>query len=632
MTPNAFLAGESTTITVEGGGFFFNPDSSTPTKFPNGSYHPLCGGIRQRPSSIDFIQFYCIFGISVDQTDLVKNLRGLYVDQSTILCDTPIDVFLSDNNQLSLRIQFEDTTMITPENSLTLHLVDNNVRKLSVLSASLNSNLVGQETEIYFDLENFDSFDYLSCIVHGFSQCSQTYSDFYVISAVFIHSGKLMCLIPPAQNPCQVTISISINGKMVGIIPTENFPFSFFYPQPVVVESRVQENLAAIIIQFENAIFLTEAISLGCLAMFDNDTINELGTSQCDFIRGHSRLLITLSTDATIRHNSLLRWKPNSIFTLSQTNSYPLSTPTRLQLPSPLHTPVPIILGPNTIPNSGSASFSAQFSYPTGYKPFQFIWDILPSSVEFDFVSASRKLAQLPVTTEELVLDSNDFTIGVEYKIILCVINSFGIKSESTEKVITKNNSPTHAITLISNPITNFVSTQQIFFSVQLRYPTGNGEFTFKWNIEQILPSNAMVSLSLSDFVSNSSSILIPPNYLTPEFSYVISIEVNFDSSSLTRQEVIFVDSPAPIAIIESGSREVGRNQMLVLDAQSSVLMDLTPGVSQQIVWECFEFGTLIPCKDSSQGITDVLDFSSSSLTQEFESNQLGELNICVKY
>ena len=567
-----------------------------------------------------FVQVSCIF---TNNADKEINLGvETYHDQSRILCKTPVEFISGD---FYLLIQFEDVLNNvdiprTPLNtSVPLRFFDNSIHQLSVVSASLDAKLFGVKTELFFDLVNFESFPHLSCIIHLFSSCGLGYTNDYVIPAMFIHSGMLMCIIPPAQNPCQTSISVSINDQIAGIISARNFPFSFLSPEPLVLQSRLQENLASILIQFDQALFLTTDISNGCSALFDSSTLSELGSSQCYFIGdSNTYILIQLATDALLSHDSLLTWKPNSIYGISQTNTFPLSTPTALQLPNPINNPISVILGPRRIPLTGSTYFTAHLSYPSGYKTFVFIWDIRPSNLDFDFSTASRKLSQLDSSSVSIELDSNDFETGGEYTLILSVINSFGISSKTNEFVFMKNTNSTFPITLVSNPVDLFYSGDTIYFYVLLDYAVGSiGEYSllYQWRINQILSSGERVAMDLID--NYSSSLLIPGDFLQANFNYEVSITVNFVGfSSETVSKNIFVEYPSPVSLIEAGSRQISSSQELILDASTSVKhRDL-------FIWECFFTSTMLPCTDTS---SNVVILNTSSLIQNISPNTFGK-------
>ena len=626
LTPTVSLTGTSSYIQAEGAGFFFKPDATSPSTHANGSYLPLCGGIRQYPNSDLFVPVYCIF---TNNEDKEINLRvETYYDQSSILCKTPDEVISGD---FYLFIQFEDILNNidiprTPLNtSVPLRFFDNSEHQLSVVSASLDANLVGVETELFFDLVNFEYFPQLSCIIHSFSSCDSTFNDDHVISALFIHSGKLMCVLPPVQNECQITLSISINNQIAGIIPTRNIPFAFLNPEPLVLQSRLQANLASILLQFDQSLFLRNDISNGCSALFDSSTLIELGSSQCYFIgNSNSYILIELSTDALLTHDSLLTWKPNSVYGTSQTYTFPLSTPTALQLPKVINNPVSIILGTTKLPLSGSTYFTAHLSYTSGYKPFVFNWDIRPANLDFDLSTASMKLSQLALSSDTVVLDSNDFETGGEYTLILSVMNSFGISSLTNEFVFTKSTDSTHSVIVVSNPVDLFYSAESIYLYALLDYPTesiGAYTFEYEWRVDQILLSGEKVSVDLTtDTEIYSSSLLIPADFLQPNFNYEIHVTVNsVGISNETVFKTIFVNFPLPISIIEAGNRQISSSKELIIDASNSIQHN------DLFTWECFDLSTDLPSTDSTGGVASVIMLNTSSLVQNISPNILGE-------
>ena len=626
ITPTVSLTGASTYITVEGAGFFFKPDTLTPSTYSNGTYLPLCGGIRQYPNLDIYVQVSCIF---TNNDDKEINLRAeTYYDQSRILCRTPVELISGD---FYLLIQFEDilNNVIIPRTplntSVPLRFFDNRIYQLSVVSASLDASLLGVETEIIFDLVNFEYFPKLSCILHSFSLCGSSFNDDYIISALFIHSGMLKCIIPPAQNTCQISISVSINDQIAGIISTRNIPFAFLNPEPLVLQSRLQENLNSILLQFDQALFLTTDISNGCSALFDESTLIELGTSQCYFIgESNSYFLIQLSTSALLTRESLLIWKPNSVYGISQTSTFPLSTPTALQLPNPINNPISIILGPAKIPLTGSTYFTAHLSYPSGYKPFVFNWDIRPSNLAFDLSTVSMKLSQLTPSSDRIVLDSIDFESGEEYTLILSATNSFGISSKTNEFVFMKSTASTYPLIIASNPVDSFHSGDFMFFYVLLDYPIdsiGEYSFDFEWRVGQILLSGENIPIDLSSALDiYSSSLLIPANFLQANFNYEISVFVNFVGiSNETVYKNIFVDYQPPISLIESGNRQISSSQELVIDASNSIQHN---GL---FTWECFDLSTTLPCTNYTIGITSVIILNTSSLIQNLHPNTLGE-------
>ena len=625
LTPTFVLSGEETYITVDGAGFFFKPDPLSPTQHTDGSYLPLCGGIRQYPDMDLFVEVSCIF---FDNEAREVNLPAVtYTDQSSIICKTPADSITGDFYVL---IQFEDilnnaAQPRTPINtSIPLNFFDNNVFQLSVVSASSSSSLIGVEVDLFFDVINFEYFPELSCIIIGFSSCGATYTDTYVVDALFIHSGKIMCTIPAAEYPCQVSISVSINDQTAGIIPQRDFPFTFLHPQPVVIQSRLQQNLDSILIQFDQSLFTTTDISNGCSALFHVTTLSLLGNSLCSFIgTSNEYILIQLSTDAVLSFDSELVWKENSIYAISETNSFPLSTPTNIQLTSSIRNPIAVISGPESVPFSGSTYFSAKLSYNCGYKPFLYSWDIRASNLDIDLSEVSRKLSQLDPSSDILVLDSSDLTAGEFYTLILSVTNSFGISSEISEKVFVKNLFSTYPIILLSHPVDIFYSDQEAYFYVILDYPIGDVDrfsFVYNWKIEQVLVSNEKVGINLNSLISNANALFLPSDYLQANSNYQISVSVSFIELSRveTVSKEIFVDAPSPVSIISGGNRQIGFNQDLQIDASNSIqhtgLFD----------WECFDTFTMLPCTNSATGLTGVLELNTSSLVQDIEQNSLG--------
>ncbi|KAI6659270.1 Protocadherin Fat 4-like [Oopsacas minuta] len=620
--PTSILSGEQTYVIVDGAGLFFKPDPLSPSTYDNGSYLPLCGGIRQYPGLDIFVPVSCIFS---DNDAKEYNLAvEFYINQSRIVCKTPSEVLMGDYFVL---IQFEDILnnipiLRTPINtSLPLRFFDNSVHQLSVVAASLSENSIGIETELFFDVISFESFPQLSCIINSFDSCGDIYSNPYIVSALFIHSGKIMCIIPPADYPCQVSISISINNQIAGIILQRDFPFSFFNPEPVVIQCKLEENLNSILIQFDHPLYVTD-VSNGCSALFDSSTLTELASSLCYFIgTSNEYILIQLSTDAMLTYSSELIWKEDSIYAISQTNSFPLTTPTKIQLPDSIQNPMAIILGPEILPLTGSTYFTAHLSYPCGYKPFIYVWDIRASSLDFDISDASLKLSELDSTADTLVLDSSDIITGEDYTLILSIINSFGISSQ-VEKLLTKSIHITSPVILASNPVDKFNSVQDIHLYVLVDYPSndiGGYSLAYVWKLEQILPSNEAIRIDLNDLISNSGTLLLPSGFLEPNFNYVVSVTVSFIelSGSETVSKDIFVETQSPISIIEGGNRQIGFNQVLMLDATNSIqhygLYD----------WECFNTDTMLPCTHAINGITSVVELNTSSLIQEIQPNTL---------
>ena len=572
-----------------------------------------------------FVQVSCIF---FDNVAREINLPAvMYTDQSNIICRTPAEPIAGDFYML---IQFEDILNNAPQprtpinTSIPLSFIDNSVFKLSVESTSSSTGLVGVETDLFFDVVNFEYFPELSCIIIGFSSCGVTYADTYVLNAMFIHSGKIMCTIPAAEYPCQVSISVSINDQSAGSIPQRDFLFTFLHPQPVVIQSRLQQNLDSILIRFDQPLFTTTDISIGCSALFHTTTVSLLGNSLCSFTdTSNEYILIQLSTDAMLNSDSELVWKDNTIYAISEANSFPLSTPTSIQLTASIHNPIAVISGPESIPFSGSTYFSAKLSYNCGNKPFIFSWDIRAFDLDIDLSEASRKLSQLDSSSDILVLDSSDFTAGESYTLILSVTNSFGVSSEIAEKVFVKNLFPTYPITLVSYPVDIFYSDQELYFYVLLDYPISDVDrysFVYSWNVEQILVSKEKIGINLNTLISKSSALLLPSDYLQANYNYQISVSIRF--IELSREETvskeIFVNTPSPISIISGGNRQIGFNQLLRIDASNSIqhtgLFD----------WECFDTFTMLPCTNAANGITSVIGLDTSSLVQTIQQNSLG--------
>ena len=572
-----------------------------------------------------FVQVSCIF---FDNVAREINLPAvMYTDQSNIICRTPVEPIAGDFYVL---IQFEDILNNAPQprtpinTSIPLSFIDNSVFKLSVESASSSTGLVGVETDLFFDVVNFEYFPELSCIIIGFSSCGVTYADTYVLNAMFIHSGKIMCTIPAAEYPCQVSISVSINDQSAGSIPQRDFLFTFLHPQPVVIQSRLQQNLDSILIRFDQPLFATTDISNGCSALFHTTTLSLLGNSLCSFTdTSNEYILIQLSTDAMLNSDSELVWKDNTIYAISEANSFLLSTPTSIQLTASIHNPIAVISGPESIPFSGSTYFSAKLSYNCGYKPFIFSWDIRASDLDIDLSEASRKLSQLDSSSDILVLDSSDFTAGEYYTLILSVTNSFGVSSEIAEKLFVKNLFPTYPITLVSYPVDIFYSDQELYFYVLIDYPISDVDrysFVYSWNVEQVLVSKEKIGINLNTLISDSSALLLPSDYLQANYNYQISVSIRF--IELSREETvskeIFVNTPSPISIISGGNRQIGFNQVLRIDASNSIqhtgLFD----------WECFDTFTMLPCTNAANGITSVIGLDTSSLIQTIQQNSLG--------
>ena len=572
-----------------------------------------------------FVQVSCIF---FDNTAKEINLPAVtYTDQSKIICRTPEESITGDFYVL---IQFEDILNNVPQprtpinTSIPLSFFYNSVFQLSVESASSSTSLVGVETNLFFDVINFEYFPELSCIIIGFSSCGVSFTDIYVVNSLFIHSGKIMCVIPAAEYPCQVSISVSINDQTAGIIPKRDFPFTFLHPQPVVTQSRLQHNLDSILIQFDQQLFLTTDISNGCSSLFHTTTLTLLGNSLCSFIGTSNKyVLIQLTTDALLNYNSELVWKENSIYAISETNSFPLSIPTNFQIITSLPNPISVISGPELIPFSGSAYFSAKLSYNCGYKPFTFSWDIRASNLDIDISEVSRKLSQLDSSSDILVLDSSDFTAGEFYTLILSVTNSFGVSSQISEKVFVKNLFPTYPITLVSHPVDIFYSDQEFYFYVLIDYPISDIDkysFVYSWKIEQVLVSNEKIGINLNSLISSSNALFLPSDYLQANFNYRISVSISFIELSRTEivSKEIYVGTPSPISIISGGDRQIGFNQGLQIDASNSIqhtgLFD----------WECFDSLTWLPCTNAVNGLTNVLELDTSSLIQDIQPNSLG--------
>ena len=592
-----------TEIIVRGAGFFLN-DSSI--KFDPQSEN--CGAPRVIGG--ESISAACRFE-SGQNNDITAD-DVIIVNQSTIRCIT---------KATTTDLLFELTVSIANEpqsNSVIFRYYDDAMVTVSEITPA--DTEVGQITNVSYHGNNFDDTGSSVCFLYLTESCgieTNSGEDPLIIPVNYISENEVVCIFPAATAPCEVTVQLSQDGQMSGVvISVSDLVFTYRYSPPAVEQVRFSRDLSDLLVQFDRPVELVASSDGGtpdCNEVFSLASLTLLGDgASCYWQSSQQDVLgVNLPSSAAINIHSSLLFQPQVLVTRGQEFSYSVSDSENFPVDPTLDyiTPVAIVDGPRSIPVCGEVSFTGVHSLNPGYGGMSYRWSVLTEdSTTAGYQAILNYLDSLEPDTHTISLSSDWFSEGIDYYLELVVVNSAGGVSPPTILTLPKETEETPRVFVLGQDEREIQEGEGVLLEAAIFTPSCFSEepqISYLWKLYQLMDERRMIfsPVTLTSVPSSSPVIHLPSSLLSRSSLYTVSLTGTFHTPIPTSDTVNVSLSviPRPLdAVIHGGDRSVSENRNLILDARESVYDSTSPAPST-FSWQCNEVASGGPCYNRSQ-------------------------------
>ena len=606
VIPTTGPATGGTHIVIKGAGFIINGSSFDPAL-------PICG-ISLRDENERSYPLDCVL-----RSGIGEQVNGLawITDQSTFNCLTGTitrDGFTE--NDFEIRIRVNNGPFLTSSPALLFHY--DSYSSVAVHQVIPPDAPIGVSPSLTILGSNFINTSYVSCLIEGFDSCG--FIDGYA-EGRFLSSTELICLLPPSLKPCEVTITVTLDGQESGRVPQApptTYPFVYGTPPPKVQSVHFSENLKNLLVQFDGPVrHVDQESELDCGDIFILETIELFSaSSSCQWTSiDQSELIVNLSSDAMVTSGSQIGFTDNIIVRKYGQLPIPicnLTVPVNGNVSQQI--PIAVVVGPNEVPLcSGPMVFHGRNSLYPGYKDFNYYWSlhVVDSSVS-GYAELVDYLQSRSPSSSLIELNADLFLSNTEYYLELIVENSQGTRSEPCRRILRRQEGVTSSNDGLASSLEVYISgfhnitistNDSVFFTVDVTPPACHStppSYVYTWSLFEITDP-VRSTLEAVTLPSHSlATLLLAHSTFTTGSNYVLVSTVTDHQSSLTGSDnvTIAVEPHPPVARIFGGAEQhVFADGTITLDGSMSSY-DPYLGVPT-FTWSCISVAKQ-PCYNES--------------------------------
>ncbi len=589
--PNQGPSSGGTEIVMTGSGFFLNGSSYDPSQ--------VNCNVSTETDGDNSVSAICRF---VSQQEEAFGTAYI-VNQSTIICLTP-EVTHVDDYDFDLSIQIENGQYTSPIPFTFFSYAD-----IEIIARFPSMDSVNFENTVTFIGQNFINNGLQSCLLSDISTCSSTLPTdsygYYMILAEFVSSSEITCTLPIVNTPCQMSVYLSFDGQVSGIIDyPEPFmeKYTYAFSAPNVTSVHFSDDLTTLLIEFDRSVRISGNQELSCYAVFNEDTLELFSQNAlCNWgtIQQNS-IHVQLPIDATVEVGSLIGFKNETIITNGASFSFAFSDPLYVATAVP---PAVVLEGPNIVQSCGSVTFTAINTYFEGYKSFAYNWRVYTLNASIPGMKEiASYMNNLPVTSSSITLSSGFFQFSTEYIVQIMVTNAVGLTSIRNME-LTKEIPASLKVSISSPESQTIYAEQDIMFHATIVNDDciDFQNINFKWKLNKLVDERRSIYelLNFNELITDNSLLYIPNGLLLPDSFYKISVSVSTSGNSQTDMSTVNVLTRHNkcIAKIHGGNRTITAGQSLLLDGSTSLVA--TTG-SSKYVWQCSIVSSGVPCYNVS--------------------------------
>ena len=592
-----------TEVTVYGAGFFLNDTQQLQFQFDREQRN--CGAPYRYPNDSSVL-ITCLFRSEQQQSQQLRAF-AVPVDQSSVKCIT--EPTTSFDSEFSVQIQVANGPFSNPVSFFYEDYSTVTITEITPTSVPINEPAV-----IMFIGSDFINSSFSACLVYNYQSCTNTPAvpNPLVIPTSYESPSSMSCLLPQADVPCRVTVRLTLDGQLSGVLESEttDFVVTYRYSAPHVELIHFSTDLSNLLVRFDRAVVATDdSTPLTCEEIFSEDTYPLLGGSGASCFWTDDRqesVTVDLPRNATVYVGSPISFRDGVLKTRGPIYSFTVSNITVL-VDSDRNAiqPIAVLNGPSSIPSCGKVTFSGIDSLYSGYGSFEYRWSILveDSSIE-NFADILDYLDTLDSSPSEITLNSALFLSDVEYYLQLSVVSSVGLQSKVQNLLLFKESSPSPLIRVVGPSQRQLTVGEDLIVQSYVTNPdcfTPIGSFEFNWQLIRIVDERRNVTREedLSSVHILSSEIIIPSHLLQQGMSYIMMLSVTAEGLGSSKSAInVTVLPPTTQAVIIGGNRTIASNRDVVLDARNSTI---DPSIAEaRFVWSCEVNASFDACYNQS--------------------------------
>lgn len=467
----------------------------------------------------------------------------------------------------------------------------------------------------------------LGFIDTGEITCALDAQNATTVSAVFVNSTSLECVLPLVPLASRIRLVVSLNGQAVGAILSLADIFTFYSPPPLIVSSYFGSSYVEVFILFDREIEIgsedlstpmtelvlddtTATLSLNCSQVLDGAAISLLGsTAACSWLNSQQRTIVLhLSSESAVREQTYLGLNEESLRTRGVLYSrlvgggVVVSSLPRVQL-----VPTAVLEGPTVVPMCGELVVRGDKSLYGGARELQYEWrvgtevgvaeGVVPDPAFQDYVPlgfSARSALRIPSTA----LYSESFTPGSgsgeevlspsTYSIQLVVRNYFGYVSSAVLHNVTATRVVSPSVVIVGGSARRVQAWREILLEGKLLRPANDCAVEFRvasysWSLDGELADQQVQGVQ-----TNLSVLILPPDTLLLGTLYTATLTVIFHTGASSSASVHLESEEGLEARLAGGVRRaVGVEDSIDLDGSPS-LVHHHPSTGLRASWHCF--------------------------------------------